>query len=426
MILRSCNKVSANEFELEIAVGPEEFNKEVDKIYKRDIKKISVPGFRKGKAPRAFVEKYYGEGVFFEDAIKNIYPGAISDAAKEANIELIGVTKLDIVTSSKKEGLVFKANVVVYPEVKLGEYKGIEVKKVSQEVTKEDIDNAIEEVRIRNGRLVTVEDRPAKIGDTVVIDFKGFIDDEEFDGGSADNFTLELGKGQFIAGFEEQIAGHNTGERFEINVKFPEDYHAKRYAGKDAVFKVHLHEIKERELPDLDDEFVKDVSEFDTLDEYKEDLKKNLEKEKKENATAELENEIADKLIKITEAEIPDIMINEKVDELLKEFEYRLQAQGINIKEYTKFIGTNVDEIKDELRPQAEKQVRLSLALRKISELENIVPSEEDVDKEYDAIAAQYKMDKKRVKMFVSSDSVKNDIKSQKALEIVKDSAIIK
>ncbi len=426
MSLKSCNKVSTNEFELEIAVSPEEFNKEVDKIYRRDIKKISVPGFRKGKAPRAFVEKYYGEGVFFEDAIKNIYPGAIGEAAKEANLELIGVTKLDIVTSSREEGLVFKANIVVYPQVKLGEYKGIEVKKVSQEVTKKDIDDAIEEARIRNGRLVTVEDRPAKIGDTVVIDFKGFIDGEAFEGGSADNFTLELGKKQFIAGFEDQIVGHNTGEEFEINVKFPDDYHAKNYAGKDAVFKVTLHEIKERELPDLDDEFVKDISEFDTLDEYKENLKKSLEKEKKESADVELENEIVDKLTQITEAEIPDLMIDEKTDELLKEFEYRLQAQGINIKDYTKFIGTNVDEIKKELKPQAEKQVRVNLALGKIAEVENVVVSDEDIDKEYEVVAAQYKIDKERVRKFIPLDEVTNNIKMRKALNIVKDSAVIR
>lgn len=426
MSLKSSNKVGTNEFELEVAVAPEEFNKEVYKVYKRDIKKINVPGFRKGKAPKAFVEKYYGEGIFYEDAIKNLYPKAIDEAAKEVGIELVDISKVNVTTSNKTEGLVFKANVISYPEVKIENYKGIEVEKVDLEVTQEDIDKEIEEVRIRNGRLVTVENQPAKMGDTVTIDFEGFIDGKAFDGGKATNFTIELGKKQFIEGFEEQIAGHNTGEDFEINVKFPEDYHAKNYAGKDAVFKIHLYEIKERELPDLDDEFVKDISEFDTLDEYKEDLKKSLKEKKEANIDAERNNKIIEKLTALVEADVPDAMIERALDDIMQDFEYRLQAQGINIRDYEKYTGSNTNELRGQCRPQAENQVKLALALRKIAEIENITLTQEDIDEEYKKIADHYKMKVEQTKKIIPLEDVEKDIKSEKAMEIVKSNLVIK
>ena len=425
MGLKSSNKISANEYELEIEISAEIFNKEIDKVYKKDIKKISVPGFRKGKAPRAFVEKYYGEQIFHEDAIKNLYPQAIEEAVDELGIDLVEVNKLDIVTSSKTEGLVFKVNVAVEPEVKIEGYKGIEVEKFSSDVTEEDLEKELEEVRVRNSRLVTVEDKPAKIGDVVVIDFEGFINGEPFEGGKAENFSLELGKNQFIKGFEEQIVGHNTNEEFEINVKFPEDYHHKDYAGKDAVFKIKLHEIKERELPDLDDEFVKDISEFDTLNEYKEDLKKNLKKKKEEQNEADRDNKISEKLAELVEADIPEAMINRRIEELVKDFSYRLQAQGINMGDYNKITGSNPEKIKEQFRPQAETQVKLNLALKKIAEMENISLNEEEIEKEYKKIADNYKMEPEKIKAIVPKKEIEKDLKSQKAMEIVKNNLAI-
>lgn len=426
MSLKSSNKVSNNEYEVEVAIPPEEFNKEVDKIYKRDIKKINVPGFRVGKAPRAFVEKYYGENVFHEDAVKNIYPKAVEDAAKELNIEVVDVNKLDVVTSSKSEGLVFKAKLIIIPEIRIGKYKGIEVNKIDYEVSDADLEKEIEEVRIKNGRLVTVENRPAKIGDSVVIDFEGFINDEPFEGGQATNFTLELGKNQFIKGFEEQIEGHNTGEEFEIKVKFPDDYHAKQYAGKDAVFKLKLYEIKERELPDIDDEFVKDISEFDTLNEYKENLKKELADKKKNQADADQENEVVDKLTKLVESDIPEVMIDRKLNEITQDFKYRLEAQGIKFEDYQKYMGTEFDKMNDNFKSQAETQVKLSLALRKIAEVENIECSQEDIDNEYKNITEHYKMDIDKVKSIVSIEDIEKDVKSKKAMDIVKNNLVIK
>ena len=425
MGLKSSNKISANEYELEIEISAEIFNKEIDKVYKKDIKKISVPGFRKGKAPRAFVEKYYGEQIFHEDAIKNLYPQAIEEAVDELGIDLVEVNKLDIVTSSKTEGLVFKVNVAVEPEVKIEGYKGIEVEKFSSDVTEEDLEKELEEVRVRNSRLVTVEDKPAKIGDVVVIDFEGFINGEPFEGGKAENFSLELGKNQFIKGFEEQIVGHNTNEEFEINVKFPEDYHHKDYAGKDAVFKIKLHEIKERELPDLDDEFVKDISEFDTLNEYKEDLKKNLKKKKEEQNEADRDNKISEKLAELVEADIPEAMINRRIEELVKDFSYRLQAQGINMGDYNKITGSNPEKIKEQFRPQAETQVKLNLALKKIAEIENISLNEEEIEKEYKKIADNYKMEPEKIKAIVPKKEIEKDLKSQKTMEIVKNNLAI-
>ena len=426
MGLKTSNKISANEFELEVSVSPEEFNKEVDKVYKKEIKKINVPGFRKGKAPRAFVEKYYGEGVFFEEAIKNLYPKALEGAVKEANIELVEVNKLDVVTSSKKEGLVFKANVISAPEVKIDNYKGIEIEKVTSDVTEEDLNKELKDIRDKNSRLVTVDDRPAKMGDTVVIDFEGFMNGKAFEGGKATNFTLELGKKQFINGFEEQIVGHNTGENFEINVKFPENYHVKNYSGKDAVFKIHLYEIKEKELPELDDEFIKDISEFDTLDEFKKDLMSKLKEQKEKNIEKEQENKVGTKLTELIEADIPPAMINRRLDDMMQDFGYQLQSQGINVDDYMRYTGSNLEQMREQLQPQAEYQVKLDLALRKIADLENITAAEDVIDKEYEKIAEHYKIDKDKIKNIIPREDVERDVRSHLAMELVKSNLIIK
>lgn len=427
MSLKSSNRISSNECELEVSIPANEFNEEIGKVFKREVKNISIPGFRKGKAPRPLVEKYYGEEIFYEGAIKNLYPKALKEASNEAGVEIVDDNiKLDVISSNKEDGVVFKVKVAVMPEIKIGDYKGIEVEKISYEATDEDVNKEIEEIRLKNSRLVTVENRSAKVGDSVVIDFEGFIDGKPFEGGKSENFTLEIGKKQFIDGFEDQIVGHNMGDKFEINVKFPEDYHAKKYAGKDAIFKINLHEIKEHELPDLDDEFVKDISEFNTLDEYKKDLRKNIEENKKERADIERENKIVDKLTDLVEADIPEAMIRAKLKDIIQDFEYRLSAQGINLNDYSRFTGSTVDDINKNFRPQAETQVKLGMALRKISEIENIVPTEEDIEKEYKRIADHYKMKEDRAKLIVPIEDIKKDIQSQKAMEIVKNNLVEK
>lgn len=427
MYLKSSKNIDVNRYELEIEVPAEEFNKAVDKIYQREKGRINVPGFRKGKAPRSFIEKYYGEGIFFEDAINSIYPDILESASKEANLELVD-DKMDfeLINASKKDGLHFKIKVTVMPEVEIDNYKGIEVSKREVSFSDEDLENELKEVQKKNGRLVTIENRPAKLGDSVVIDFEGTIDSEKFDGGSATNFTLELGKKQFIGDFEEQIVGHNTGDEFDVNVTFPENYHAADFANKAAVFKVKLHEIKEMELPEIDDEFVKDISEFDTLDQYKEDLKQKIIKNKEQKAQDDTENEMIEKLIKLVKADIPEALIKLKIKELMRDFEYRLQAQGIKFDDYLKYTGNDVSKIEETFRPQAESHVKLALALDKIAKIENIVPTENDISEEYNKIAKHYNMDLDKVKNIIHEPDIKKDICSKKALDIVRDNSIVK
>lgn len=425
MELKSKNKISANEYELEIAISPDVFNKEVDKVYKKEIKSVAVPGFRKGKAPRAFVEKYYGENVFHEDAVKNLYPSAIEEASKKSKIDLVGVNKLDIVKSSKEEGLVFKVVVVSEPDVNIGKYKGIEIKEDNKQIGQEDVDKEIERVLEKNSRLVKVDSRNAKIGDTVLIDFEGFIDGKAFDGGKATNFNLQLGKKQFIEGFEDKIVGHKTGDEFEIQVKFPEEYHSKACAGKEAVFKVVLHEIKERELPAFDDEFVKDISEFDTVEEYKENLRSTLDERNKKRKEEELDKLISDKLVQLTEADIPDVMIEKKIDSMVEEFKYHLSSQGVSIKDYETLTGFSTDKVREQFKTQAQSQVKLSLALKKIAELEKISVTGEEIEKKYDNMAKNYKVDRKHLDALVDKSDIEKDIKFQKAMELVKNNIVL-
>ncbi len=427
MNLKSSKKVDVNKYELEVEISAEDFNKELSSIYQRNIKKIVVPGFRKGKAPKAFVEKYYGENVFFEDALNNLYPDAIEKAVEEAKLDIVeDKIDLEVEKMSKEDGVVFKAKITVMPEVEIGNYKGIEVSKKEVKVEDEDVEKELKSVQERNGRLVTVSDRAAQLGDSVVIDFEGFMDGKAFEGGKGDNFTLELGKKQFIEGFEDQIVGHNAGEEFEINVKFPEDYHAKNYAGKDATFKIKLHEIKMHELPELDDEFVKDVSEFDTLDEYKKDIKAKLLERKEKQAKDEKEGEMIEKLISLVKAEIPEALIKNKLRDLVRDFDYRMQSQGLKLADYLKYTGSKMEDLENNFRPQAESQVKLQLALKKIAEIENLIPTEEDIEKEYNKISEFYKMELDKVKNIVPVKDVEKDILSNKALEIVRENSVEK
>ena len=426
MSLKSQNKIDTNRVELEVVVDAETFEKGLAAAFKKQSKKISIPGFRKGKAPRAFVEKYFGKEVFYEDAVNALYPDALDEAVKEAGLEVIQ-DKIDFdVKEVGPQGFTFTAALTTKPEVTIENYMGIEAVKKSAEVTDEDIDAEIKKVQERNSRMVTVEDRAAQNDDIAVIDFEGFLDGEPFEGGKGENYSLTLGSGQFIPGFEEQIVGHNTGDEFEVNVTFPEDYQAEELKGKATTFKCKLHEIKMKELPEVDDEFVKDVSEFDTLADYKEDLKKKLAESKEKEAADDLENQLIDKLVELVQGEIPEAMYENKIADSIREFGYRLQSQGLNLDTYMKYTGMNVDQMKEGFRPQAERQVKLRLALEKIAALEELKAGEEDLNQEYQKIAEQYKMEADKIKELIPAAELEKDICVEKAINLVRDNANIK
>lgn len=426
MNLKSSKKLETNRYELEIEISKEDFSKAVDKAYRKNIKKISIPGFRRGKAPRAFVEKYYGENIFYEDAINSIYPEAVEEAVKEANLEVINdKVDFDIVEIGKDKGLTFKVALTVKPEVNIQNYKGIEIKAKPVEVTEEEISKELEKQRERNARFIEVTDRAAKDGDIVVIDFKGSVDGVAFDGGEGTNHSLKLGSKQFIEGFEEQIVGHKKNEDFSINVKFPEDYGAKDLAGKDAVFEIKLHEIKEKELPELDDEFVKDISEFDTLKEYKEDVKAKLLESKETESKNDIDNQIIDKVNGLLEAEIPEAMFENKVNEDINDFARRLQSQGLDMKTYMQYTGLDNEKFKKEFRPMAERQVKLRLALEKISELEKLEPTAQEIENKYKEYAENYKMDVEKIRTFIPEKDIKMDLSCEKAIDFLRENAKI-
>lgn len=425
MSLKSTTKVETNRYQLEVEVDAEVFEKAINQAYHKEIKKISIPGFRKGKAPRAFVEKYYGEKVFYEDAINAVYPDALDAAINEAKLEMIE-DKIDFdLVSAGKEGIVFKATITTKPEVEIEGYKGLPAVKKTVEVTEDEIDAEVKKVQERNSRMVTVEDRAAQNGDIAVIDFDGYVDGEPFSGGKADNYSLTLGAGQFIPGFEEQVVGHKSGEEFDVNVKFPEDYQAKELADKDAVFKIKLHEIKMKELPEVDDDFVKDVSEFDTLDQYRADIRKKLEEAKEKQAKDDVENQLIDQLIEKLKAEIPEAMFENRINEDIREFGYRLQSQGLDFETYLKYTGMDKDSIRSQFRPQAERQVKVRLAFEKIAELEGIKPSDEEIEEEYAKLAKSYEIDADKVKTFIPKDALEKDIAVEKAINLVRDTAVV-
>ena len=426
MNLKATNKTETNKYELEVEISVEDFNKALSEVAKTEGKKMSVPGFRKGHAPRSVIEKMYGENVFFEAAVDKLYRPAMQDAIEASGLEVIAVSNADVTSVSRENGIELKLTVVVKPVITIEGYKGIEATKKNVEVTDEDVSAELVKVQDRNSRMVDVDNRGALTGDTAVIDFEGFCDGKAFEGGKAEGFELSLGSGQFIPGFEDQVVGHEVGDEFEISVKFPEDYQAEELKGKDATFKIKLHQIKRKELPTLDDEFAKDVSEFDTLDEYKNSLREKLQSDREKQEEMNVENQIFDALIEKVQGEIPEEMYEQEVEESINNFAYRLQSQGLNLETYLKYTGMDVNAIKEQFRPQSEKQLKLRLALEKIAELENLEVSDEAVEEEYEKLAKQYNMEVAQIKNLVAETQIRADLKNQKAIDFVKENASVK
>lgn len=426
MSLKATNNVETNKYELEIEISAEDFEAAIEKAYLKARKNIAMPGFRKGKAPRKLIEKEYGEQVFFEDAVNLLYAPVVNGAVEESGLELVTRPEVEVTEISKENGVKLKATCITKPEVEVKDYKGIEVEKVVNPVTDEDINKQLDALREKNVTVETVDDRAAENGDDVVIDFEAFKDDVAFEGGKAEDFTLSLGSGQFIPGFEDQIVGHNAGEDFDINVTFPDEYQVKELAGAPAVFKIKLKSISKKVMPELDDDMVKDSTEFDTVDEYKADVKKKLEEANEKHADSEVEAKIFDKVIENMTAEIPQVMFDNRVNEMIGELEQRLAPQGISLDLYMQYTGQTIDTVKKAYAEQAEKQVKLRLALEKIAKLENIEVTEDELKAEFDKLAEAYKLDVDQIKQFIHDDDLKKDIAVGKAVDLIKDAAVIK
>lgn len=424
MALKSSNKIDVNTYELVITVDAATFVDACKKAYLKERKSIQLPGFRKGKAPMGMIERMYGEQTFFEGALDIVYSDAVSAAFEEAGLNVIDTTDVDVPVMSKAEGVEITMKVTTYPEAKLGDYKGLKVEKISVEATDEDVENELLQMQKRNSRLIDVTDRAAAMGDTATIDFEGFVDGVAFEGGKGENYDLELGSGSFIPGFEEQVAGHNIDEEFDVNVTFPEEY-TPELAGKEAVFKCKIHEIKMNELPELDDEFAKDVSEFDTLDEVKEDLKKKIEERKTANAKTETENKLLDMVVENMEVEIPEVMFTKRVDEMLQEYRYQLQNSGIDLETYLQYMGQDEESFKATLRESAEKQVKLSVALTAIIKAEEIQANDEEIDDEAAKLGANYGMSAEQVKKAIPAERLAEDVARNKAVDLIVNSAIV-
>ena len=423
MSLKSRNKPTGNQVELEFTIEKEAFDKAVDAAYRKNVGKMNVPGFRKGKAPKAIIEKMYGKGVFYDDALNTLIPDAFEAALDEAGEKPVGQPEFDIV--SLEGDVVIKAAFPVKPEVTVKNYKGYAVERTVAPTTDEEVDAEIAQVRSRNSRTVDITDRPAADGDIAVIDYEGFVDGKPFEGGKGEKHNLTLGSGQFIPGFEAQIVGHNPGDEFDVVVTFPEDYHAKELAGKEATFKTVLHEFKFNELPARDDDFAKDVSEFDTFDEYKADVKAKITDRHVKAADAEVEEKLIDELIDNLEADIPEAMFVNETENQLRDYDNRLRMQGLDLGTYLKYTGLDLDKMREQFRPRAERQVKTRLALEKIAELENLTVTDEDTEAEIKKIADMYGLETDKVKEQVSPDMLAEDIRVGKAVDIVKANAVI-
>ena len=424
MSLKSSKNVETNVYELAITVDAEQFEAAVQKAYLKQRKKITVQGFRKGKAPRALIEKVYGQGVFYEDAFDELYPEVVSAAIDEAKLDIVASPYDVNVEKIGKEGVEFTLKVVVKPEVKLGKYKGLKAEKKEVKVTAEDVNAEIERLREQNARTVTVEDRAVKKGDIAVIDFEGFRDGKAFEGGKGENHELEIGSNSFIPGFEDQIKGHKTGDEFEIMVTFPGDYASQELAGQEAMFKIKLHEIKKKELPALDDDFAMDVSEFDTLAELKKDIKATIKKRREENVDIDFTNALLDMVAEGIKAEIPEQMVDRQIDSDIDDFGYRLQMQGLSLDMYLKYTGMDNAALRESFKEKALKEVKLNLALDEIVKKEKIEATEEAVEAEYKKLAETYNMDVDQIKKALPAENITGDIVRATAIDLIKENAV--
>lgn len=424
MALKNTENTKVNTYVMEVSVDSDTFAEACRKVYKKQVKNIFIPGFRKGKAPKAIIERMYGPEVFYDDAIKECYPKALGEAVEESGLNVIAVDEVEVVDASK-DGCTFKATVITYPEVDIDGYKGIEATVTPIVVTEEMIDKDIEAVRDRNSRIVTVEDGVVEEGDTAVIDYTGTKDGVEFDGGKAENHELVIGSNTFIPGFEEQIIGHKSEDEFTINVTFPEEYHAEELSGQEVQFAIKLHEIKRKELPELDDEFVKDVSECETLDEYREETKNNITKRLESERDRDIENQVFEALVEKVEGDIPEAMFENSINEMLKEFDLRLKNSNLSLEGYKKYMNIGDDELREMYRPEAEKRVKLRLALEKIAEKEGFEVSEQELEDEFNRLAESYNMKVDEVKKFIDADDLASDLKSQKSVDLVKAEAVV-
>ena len=415
-----------NMAKLTIEVSAEELEGALQKAYQKQKSRINVPGFRKGKVPRQLIEKMYGPEIFYDDAANALIPEAYSKAYDESGLEIVSQPKIDVTQIEKGKPFIFTAEVATKPEVELGEYKGIEVPKYSNRVTQKEIDAKLEEEQLKNARTITVEGRPVQDKDEVVLDFEGFVDGEAFEGGKGENYPLTIGSGSFIPGFEEQLVGANIGEEKEVNVTFPEDYQAAVLAGKPAVFKCTVKKIEVKELPELDDEFAKDVSEFDTLEEYKADIKKNLEEKKADAAKRAKEDAAVDAAVANATMEIPDAMLDTQVNQMIDDFARRMQSQGLTMDQYMQFTGTTLASLQEQMKPQALKRIQTRLVLEKIAEAEAIEIADEKIDEEINKMAEMYKMEADKLKEMLGDaekEQMKKDMAVQEAVTILADAA---
>ena len=424
MNLVKSEKLEKSMHELQFSVDTETFKAAIEKAYKREGKKYNVPGFRKGHAPRAVIEKMYGADIFHYDAINDLFPEAYEAAVVESGIQPVGRPEADVVSESLEDGVVLKVTVAVKPEIKVGNYTGLKATKKVNTVDDADVEAELVRMQNRNGRIITREGK-AENGDTVDMDFEGFVDGVAFEGGKAEHYSLVLGSGSFIPGFEDQLIGHEAGEEFDVNVTFPEEYQAKELAGKPAVFKIKLHEVKTKELPALDDEFAKDVSEYDTLDELKASIRKGMEEQNEKQAALAVENDLVDQVIATIESDIPEAMYEARMDEAVRDFEYRLAQQGLKLDMYLQYMGQTMESFRASFREQAEKQVKIRLALEAVAAAEQIVASDEELEAELQRVADNYKMELAKVKELVNADEVKKDLAVNKAIDFIRDHAEI-
>lgn len=424
MNLVKSEKLEKSMHELQFSLDAETFKAAIEKAYKREGKKYNVPGFRKGHAPRAVIEKMYGADIFHYDAINDLFPEAYEAAVVESGIQPVGRPEADVVSESLEDGVVLKVTVAVKPEIKVGNYTGLKATKKVNTVDDADVEAELVRMQNRNGRIITREGK-AENGDTVDMDFEGFVDGVAFEGGKAEHYSLVLGSGSFIPGFEDQLIGHEAGEEFDVNITFPEEYQAKELAGKAAVFKIKLHEVKTKELPALDDEFAKDVSEYDTLDELKASIRKGMEEQNEKQAALAVENDLVDQVIATIEGDIPEAMYEARMDEAVRDFEYRLAQQGLKLDMYLQYMGQTMESFRASFREQAEKQVKIRLALEAVAAAEQIAASDEELEAELQRVADNYKMELAKVKELVNADEVKKDLAVNKAIDFIRDHAEI-